>query len=807
MKSSGAPVSPTRISSTKVFLLIGFCVILAGCPEDDGGGGGVIRSVNASPTANAGPDQIANERATVSLPGSGIDRDGRVESYRWTQISGSSVDLDDSESAATQFVAPDFVEGESNLVFRLTVTDDRGATASDEVTVIVNAPLTANAGPDQTAEARATVSLPGSGVDRDGRVESYRWTQISGSSVDLDDSESAATQFVAPDFVEGESNLVFRLTVTDDRGATASDEVTVIVNAPPTANAGPDQTAEARATVSLPGSGVDRDGRVESYRWTQISGSSVDLDDSESAATQFVAPDFVEGESNLVFRLTVTDDRGATASDEVTVIVSPPPPPSQKDDPFARWNDLDPQPWWRESEPYSCVQEEKQTSLWLDAGLVDLGGADPLSLIRYFGNGSYLRYGQMGFYGCTRLDKYPDAFHLDPPVDPTYYSLGDLDIWVDVARVPPDAAGWFLDDGTRVTLSMAEAVALLNTYVAPYFRRISDDQLRIIFHPSNEFDVVGDGSPAAAEDQQFRLAGACLDGCKHGSPGGLNRILLNDVAVATGGSGYNGWAHFGLASFSDENMEVLVHEVGHAWMAWPHSFTEVPWRSELGREIEPPNPYSNFYDVMSGLSLVPILGWSHSMPWTLAINRYAAGWIRPVDVALHLHDDAAYTLRKPGEIGYQLLVIHSGRRYAFSTLEVLQSRPARYRINSREVYDRAAPGARRSRRYDGVLVSRYDQTAGTGSQARFGPALYDKDNPQFLTDVGWGRDDYSVIPDGGARDIGGGVSVSVLKNSDGSYNVTVSGGNVAEFETWCPANWFSRGEYDTGCFLDEAVWE
>ena len=321
------------------------------------------------------------------------------------------------------------------------------------------------------------------------------------------------------------------------------------------------------------------------------------------------------------------------------------------EDPFASWNDLEPEPWWRESAPYSCYREKKETSPWLSAGLIDLGGSDSLSLIRYFGNGSYLRYGYMGFHGCTPLEKYPDAYHLDPPADPTYYSLGDLDIHVDIARVPGDATGWFADDGSRVDFSMVEEVALLNTYVATYFRRVSQDRFRITFHAGNEFDVPDDGSPTAARDQQWRLVGACLEGCTYGAPGGLNRILLNDVAADTGGNAYNGSANFGLASFRDENMETIVHEIGHGWMLWPHSFAELPWRPYAGGELHGPNPYSNFYDIMSGLDLSSILGWSYDLPSTLAINRYSAGWIDPKDVALHLEDSATYTLSKPFEEG------------------------------------------------------------------------------------------------------------------------------------------------------------
>ena len=102
-----------------------------------------------------------------------------------------------------------------------------------------------------------------------------------------------------------------------------------------------------------------------------------------------------------------------------------------------RWNAVPPQSWWRESAPYSCAAVEKTSSPLIEAGLQDLGGSDPLSLIRYYGNGSYLRYGYQSFDGCTPMVRYPDRTHLDPLADPTYYTLGDLGIWMDIARFPP----------------------------------------------------------------------------------------------------------------------------------------------------------------------------------------------------------------------------------------------------------------------------------------------------------------------------------------------------------------------------------
>ena len=478
------------------------------------------------------------------------------------------------------------------------------------------------------------------------------------------------------------------------------------------------------------------------------------------------------------------------------------------DDPFARWNELEPQPWWRESEPYSCLAPAKDTSPWIEAGMADLGGSDELSLIRFFGNGSYLRYGFMGFGGCTPSNKYPENTHLDPPVDPTYYSLGDLDIAVDIARVPPDAPGWFEDDGARESMSLAEAVGILNDHIAPYFEKISEGKLTMRFHAGNDFALEGEGSPNDVRGQQLRLAGvmdcrgkaADRYPCDQGDPGGLNRLLLTDVTTDRGGDAFNGSARFGLVSLREANMELLVHEMGHAWMGWPHSFAEVRWDEE---EDGIPNPYTNFLDFMSGLSLHPTPGWHQDMPSTLAINRYAAGWIDPSEVALHLADAGTYTLQPPRERGDQFLVVSSGRKHAFTTVEVLDERNPAYEYKEPMVYDPSSPNELRPFRYHGVLVSRYDQTTGTGIDARFGPALYDERNPDFSSDVNWGRDDFSVIQHGETRDIGSGVRLQVSRNKDGSYEVSVSGGQIAQFPPWCATAWFAFGEYDTGCALND----
>ncbi len=495
---------------------------------------------------------------------------------------------------------------------------------------------------------------------------------------------------------------------------------------------------------------------------------------------------------------------------------APPSNGGASDDPFAlRWNNIPSQPWWRESAPYSCAAEEKTSSPWIEAGLEDLGGTDPLSLIRWYGNGSYLRYGDQSFEGCTPMVRYPDRTHRDPPADPTYYTLGDLDIWVDIARFPSYARVWDDDDGSRVAMSMEEAVDLLNTHVAPYWDRVSEGKFRVTFRAGEEIDL-GESEVRAMGTGWFYLARTILwkqvadcSGASRrcpwrGEPGGLSRILFSDVTSDTGGAASNAFGSLGLIHLSEAYMATILHEMGHGWMSWPHSFAELLWQPRRGGSFEAPDPYSNRFDFMSKLTLGDTFGWRQDFPPPLAVNRYSAGWIEADEVALHVAGSGTYRLSKPFDDGNQFLAIHSGRRYAFTTLEVLPERPAAFVDGHSGVYDPSAPGGQRALRYEGVLVSRYDQTRGTGTRARFGPALYDARNPEVNHDVGWGRDDYSLIGDGESRDVGGGVTVSVSRNGDGSYDVAVSGGKIASFEPWCyPISFSNPPMYDTGCTLDD----
>ncbi len=289
-----------------------------------------ISWVNEAPVADAGPDQTFSEGLSVTLNGSGSsDPDGNTLSYRWVQIGGPAVILNNSASIQPAFITPDVgMEGDA-VVFRLTVTDQGGLESTDTCVVNVswvNEAPTANAGSDQTVNEGSVITLNGSGSsDPDGSSLTFKWIQVSGPAVSLSNSGSAITSFTSPDVNAIGDFITFQLTVTDPEGLQATDRCIInilSVNAAPAADAGPDQTVNEGSSVTLNGSGSsDPDGDSLTYRWTQVSGIAVNLNNSTSALATFTSPD-IDQDETVVFQLTVKDEGGLESTDRCTVNIS-----------------------------------------------------------------------------------------------------------------------------------------------------------------------------------------------------------------------------------------------------------------------------------------------------------------------------------------------------------------------------------------------------------------------------------------------------------------------------------------------------
>ena len=286
----------------------------------------VVSSTPQPPIANAGSDQsITLPANSVVIDGSSSSASaGSITSYVWTEKSGpTTISLSNSVKNTLNNLQA------GNYVFALTVTDNNGATDMDSVVIRVNA--AANIAPVADARASANLVLPVNSVtldgthsyDPDGSISTFNWTLISGPNTPTTSGANSATLNLGGLIV---GQYIYQLTVTDNSGASSSAQVKTIVsaaaNVPPVANAGPNQSITAPAnTVSLNGTAsVDPDGSITGYSWIAISGpGSVTISNSNTATPA------VQGllTGVYIFELTVTDNSGATAKDQMTVIVNP----------------------------------------------------------------------------------------------------------------------------------------------------------------------------------------------------------------------------------------------------------------------------------------------------------------------------------------------------------------------------------------------------------------------------------------------------------------------------------------------------
>lgn len=290
----------------------------------NGAGANPCRIANQAPVSNAGPDQLTlGVGATATLNGSGsTDPDNDGLTYLWTQVSGPSVTLSDASAVMPTFTVPGSASV-TPIVFSLVVNDGTVNSPVDEVTLqAVNGAPVADAGPNQSAlTVGATVTLNGGGsTDPDNDPLTYQWTQISGPAVNLSDVTTIMPTFTMPS--DGVATpIVFSLVVNDGKIDSPADEVTLqAVNAAPTADAGADQdNIIPGATVMLDGGGSsDPDGDTLTYVWMQTGGTSVTLENANTATPSFIAPG---GGGDVTFELTVSDGIESSAPDSVAISV------------------------------------------------------------------------------------------------------------------------------------------------------------------------------------------------------------------------------------------------------------------------------------------------------------------------------------------------------------------------------------------------------------------------------------------------------------------------------------------------------
>ncbi len=219
------------------------------------------------PVANAGTNQIICLGQSANL----------------TAVGGLSYAWSNNVNTPNNNVSPTVT-----TTYTVTVTDNNGCTASDDVVVTVNPLPTASAGNDIEICYGTSTNLTGSGG------VSYAWapaTSLTGANT----ATPVASPLVSTTYI---------LTVTDANGCTATDNVAVQILPLPPANAGPDQSICDGNSASLTASGG------VSYVW--------DTGDTNPSIS-------VNPITTTTYTVTVTDGSGCSQTDDVIVIVNFPP--------------------------------------------------------------------------------------------------------------------------------------------------------------------------------------------------------------------------------------------------------------------------------------------------------------------------------------------------------------------------------------------------------------------------------------------------------------------------------------------------
>lgn len=200
---------------------------------------------NTAPTADAGSDQIATDSddngvEVVNLDGSGSsDNDGSIVQYVWTGISSVNI---------PQVASPtiDVPVGSHNVL--LTVTDDDGATATDQVLVTINVspnqpPTAQDDSADTDEDKQIVIAVLNNDFEPDGDnlTVAILNRPVNGQAQMINNTQIRYT----PDSgFFGNDSLTYQ--IDDGNGGTANAQVTITVHKnTPTPDTGEDQRIPA----------------------------------------------------------------------------------------------------------------------------------------------------------------------------------------------------------------------------------------------------------------------------------------------------------------------------------------------------------------------------------------------------------------------------------------------------------------------------------------------------------------------------------------------------------------------------------
>ena len=263
---------------------------------------------------------------------------GGTGTLTYTLRDGTGNDVDGTDNAVpgltfntTARVLSGTPTTQATTVLTYTVTDERGSTASATVTITVAAQVALNAPGDQTYTMGTTIpdlTLPAA----TGGTGTLTYALTGPSDAALNVAVPGLTFISTTRVLSGTpttaATTALTYTVTDENGSTASDTMTLTVAASVALNAPDDQTytmSRPITALTLPAA----TGGTGTLTYTLRDGSGNDVDAVDNAvpgltftATTRVLSGTPTTAATTALTYTVTDERGSTASDTVTLTVA-----------------------------------------------------------------------------------------------------------------------------------------------------------------------------------------------------------------------------------------------------------------------------------------------------------------------------------------------------------------------------------------------------------------------------------------------------------------------------------------------------
>lgn len=250
----------------------------------------LVATTNSAETNNRLPTAEANGpyTATINVPinfssAGSTDPDGTIVSYLWNFGDGSTSTLaNPSHSYSTA----------GSKAVTLTVTDDRGGSATDSATTTItssaNQAPAVNAGPDLNVVRPNAATLNGTVTD-DGLPSgtlTIAWSKVSGpGTVSFVSPNTASTNA----FFSSNGTYVLRLTASDSV-ATSTDDVTVIVTGnavayeTKTSSGGADAEQSATGVVTLSSANL----RLGDNQWVGLRFGGIPIDRNKTIANAYI---------------------------------------------------------------------------------------------------------------------------------------------------------------------------------------------------------------------------------------------------------------------------------------------------------------------------------------------------------------------------------------------------------------------------------------------------------------------------------------------------------------------------------------